>query len=82
MGNHQCKQEGGRGAWSHNAVIFHGNAGKKLRRHTKSKPHADAILAITSTRIDEALSRPIGIQGKISALNEKYKSRYKTQKCF
>ena len=45
----------GRGAWSHNVVIFHGNAGKKLRHHAKSKPHTDAILAITSTRIDEAL---------------------------
>ena len=54
----------GRGAWSHNAVIFHGSAGKKLRRHAKSKPHTDAILAITSSRIDEALSGPSGIQEK------------------
>ena len=54
----------GRGAWSHNAVIFHGNAGKKLQRHAKSKPHTNAILAITSSRIDEALSGLSGIQEK------------------
>ena len=54
----------GRGARSHNAVIFHGNAGKKLRRHAKSRLHTDGILAITSTRIDEALSGPSGIQEK------------------
>ena len=52
----------GRGAWSHNAVVFHGNAGKKLQCHAKSKPHTNAILVITSTRIDEALSGPSGIQ--------------------
>ena len=38
-------------------VIFHGNAGKKLRHHGKSKPHTNAILAITSTRIDKSLVR-------------------------
>ena len=54
----------GKGTWSHNAVIFHGNAGKKLQRHAKSKPHTDAILAITSTRIDKALLGPSGIQEK------------------
>ena len=54
----------GRGAWSHNTVIFHRNAGKKLQRHAKSKPHTDAILAITSSRIDEALSGLSGIQEK------------------
>ena len=53
----------GRGAWSHNTLIFHENTGK-LRRHAKSKPHTNAILAITSTRIDEALSGPSGIQEK------------------
>ena len=41
----------GRGTWSHDAVIFHGNAGKKLRSHVKLKPHTYAILAITSTRL-------------------------------
>ena len=41
----------GRGTWSHAAVIFHGNAGKKLRSYAKSKPHTDAILVITSTRL-------------------------------
>ena len=51
-------------AWIHNAVKFHGNAGKKLRRHAKSKPHTDVILAITSTKIREALSSPSGIQEK------------------
>ena len=60
----------GRGAWSHNMVIFHGNAGKKLRRHAKLKPQTDAILALTSTRIDEALSEPSGIQEKTN-INEK-----------
>ena len=64
----------GRGAWSHNAVIFHGNAGKKLRCHAKSKPHTDAILAITSTRIDEASSGPSGIQEKTN-INEIYVSK-------
>ena len=53
-----------RGTWSHNVVIFHGNAGKKLQRHAKSKPPTNAILAITSTRTDEALSSPSGIQEK------------------
>ena len=53
----------GRGAWSHTALIFHGNTGN-LRRHAKSKPHTNAILAITSTIIDEALSGPSGIQKK------------------
>ena len=53
----------GRCAWGHNAVIFHGNAGK-LRGQAKSRPHTDAILAITSTRIDEALSGHIGTQEK------------------
>ena len=51
-------------------VIFHGNAGKKLRRHAKLKPQTDAILALTSTRIDEALSEPSGIQEKTN-INEK-----------
>ena len=64
----------GRGAWSHNAVIFHGNAGKKLRHHAKSKAHTDAILTITSTRIDEALSGPSGIQEKTN-INEVYVSK-------
>ena len=63
----------GRGAWSHNAVIFHGNAGKKLQRHAKTKPHTDAILAITFTRIDEALSGPSDIQEKTN-INEMYVS--------
>ena len=67
----------GRGAWSHNALIVHGNVGKKLRRQAKSKPHTDAILAITSARIDEALSGPSGIQEKT-----KQRNGYKTQKCF
>ena len=64
----------GRGAWSHNAVLFHGDAGKKLRHHAKSKPHTDAILAITSTRIDEASSGPSGIQEKTN-INELYVSK-------
>ena len=50
----------GRGTWSHNVVIFHGNAGKKLGHQAKAKPHTNAILAITFNRIDEALSDPIG----------------------
>ena len=63
-----------RGAWSHNAVIFHGNAGKKLRRHAKLKPHTNSILAITSTRIDEALSGPNGIEEKTN-IYEMYVSK-------
>ena len=38
------------------------------------KPHTDAILAITSTRIDEALSGPCGIQEKTN-INEMYVSK-------
>ena len=63
-----------RGAWIHNAVIFHGNAGKKLRRHAKSKPHTNVILTIASTRIDEALLGPSGIQEKTN-INEMYVSK-------
>ena len=63
----------GRGAWSHNALIVHGNVGKKLRRQAKSKPHTDAILAITSARIDEALPGPSGIQEK---------TKYQRNVCF
>ena len=58
----------GRGAWFHNAVIFHGNAGKKLQHHAKSKPHTNAILAITFTRIDEALLGSRGIQEKTNII--------------
>ena len=54
----------GSGAWSHNVIIFHGNAGKKLGHHVKAKLHTNSILAITFTRIDEALSDPTGIQEK------------------
>ena len=64
----------GRGAWSHNAVIFHVNAGKKLQHHAKLKPHTDAILAITSTRIDEAFSSPSGIEEKTN-INKMYVSK-------
>ena len=63
----------GRGAWSHNALIVHGNVGKKLRRQAKSKPHTDAILAITSARTDEALPGPSGIQEK---------TKYQRNVCF
>ena len=66
--------ERGRGAWSHNAVIFRWNAGKKLRCHAKSKPHTDAILAITSTRIDETLSGPSGSQEKTN-INKMFVSK-------
>ena len=38
-------------------VIFHGNAGKKLRHHAKPKRHTNAILAKPSTRIDKSLVR-------------------------
>ena len=64
----------GRGAWSQNAVIFHGNEGKMLPRHAKSKTHTDAILAVTSTRIDEALSSPSGIEKKTN-INKMYVSK-------
>ena len=40
-----------------------------MQRHAKLKPQTDAILAITSTRTDEALSGPIGIQEKTN-INE------------
>ena len=64
----------GRGAWSHNAVIFHGNAGKKLQCHAKQKLHTNAILAITFTRTDEALLGPTGIQEKTNT-NKMYVSK-------
>ena len=48
--------------------MFHGNAGKKLRRHAKSQLRTNIVLAITSTRIDKALSGPIGIQEKMQRM--------------
>ena len=49
-------------------VMFHGNAGKKLRRHAKSQLRTNIVLAITSTRIDKALSGPTGIQEKMQRM--------------
>ena len=62
MGNHKCPKEGEEAFWSQNVIIFHGNAGKKLKRYSKSKPHTDVILAIISIRIYEVFSGPIGIE--------------------
>ena len=53
-----------RGAWSHNVIIFHENARKKLQHHAKLKPHTDDVLAIISTTVDEALLGLTGIQVK------------------
>ena len=50
-----CPSGGNRGAWSHKAVTFHDNAGKKLRRHEKSKLHSCAVKAMTNLRIEETL---------------------------
>ena len=50
-----CPSGGNRGAWSHVAVNFKDNAGKKLRRHDKSKPHLQAVEAMANMRIEDTL---------------------------
>lgn len=47
-----CPSGRNRGAWSHNAVKFKDNPGKKIRRHIKSDTHRDAVATITKIRID------------------------------
>ena len=42
-GESSAKPGGIRGAWSHNAVIFKDNPGKKITRNDKSDSHIDAI---------------------------------------
>ena len=54
-GSSPCPSGGNRCAWSHNAVVFHDNAGKKLRRHNTSKCHSNAVKAMTNLRIEETL---------------------------
>ena len=51
----ECPTGGDRGAWSHVAVKFHDNAGKKLRRHDKSDKHTSAINAMTNLRIEQTI---------------------------
>lgn len=56
-GDQLCPSGRGRGAWSHNAVLLKDNPKRRFQRHEKSKPHIDAILMKTSSKIEEAIGR-------------------------
>ena len=49
-----------RAAWSHKPVTFHGNAGKKLRRHDSTESHKQPILGLANLRIEDT----IGLRAK------------------
>ena len=52
-----AKSGGSRGAWSHFAVKFNDNPGKKLKRHGDSKAHKEAEVMLKSVRIEDALQK-------------------------
>ena len=55
-GDSPCPEHTSRGAWSHKGVVFKENAGKKLRRHGKSKSHKKAILTKANLSIEESIA--------------------------
>ena len=57
QGDSNPKAGGNRGAWSHNAVVFKDNPGKKLRHHDGSDSHKEAFIAVTNMRIREAFGK-------------------------
>ena len=52
------KPGGSRGAWSHRAVHFKDNPGKKLTRHDKSDSHGFALKSLTNLKTKETLEKP------------------------
>lgn len=56
-GDANPKSGGSRGAWSHNAVKFKDNPGKKLKRHGNSQAHKEAAIILTNVKIQDALDK-------------------------
>ena len=52
-----AKPGGSTGTWSHNAVIFKDNLGKKLTRHDKSETHKDAMNSLTNLKIKDQFEK-------------------------
>ena len=53
----KCKSWWDRGAWSYVELGFKDNPGKKMRRHDYSESHEEAVVTITTLKIERALNR-------------------------
>ena len=71
-GSSSEKPGGSRGAWSHRAVHFKDNPGKKLTRHDESDSHGFALKSLTNLKIKEALEKPDESNKEKSKANEFY----------
>ena len=63
-GESSAKPGGIRGAWSHNAVIFKDNPGKKITRNDKSDSHIDAIKNVANLKIKHAFEKNDGTKNR------------------
>ena len=52
-GSSLCPANSNRGAWSHKAITFHDNAGKKLWFHDCTESHKQAILSLANLSIKD-----------------------------
>ena len=59
-GSSSEKPGGSRGAWSHRAVHFKDNPGKKVTCHDKSDSHGFALKSLTNLKIKETLEKLYG----------------------
>ena len=57
-GSSSAKTGGSKGAWSHRAVHFKDNPGKKLTRHDKLDNHSFSLESLTNLKIKETLEKP------------------------
>ena len=71
-GSSSEKPGGSRGAWSHRAVNFKDNPGKKLTCHNESDSHSFALKSLTNLKIKEALEKPDESNKEKSKANELY----------
>ena len=63
---------GSRGAWSHRAVHFKDNPGKKLTGNNESDSHGFALKSLTNLKIKEILEKPDESNKEKSKANELY----------
>ena len=66
---------GSRGAWSHKAVIFNDNAGKKIRCYHHSHLHSEAVLGITDRRMEKALEISDDAKQRRAEANQLYMAK-------